>query len=70
MMETAMLDNPNFIFTNVLVAIFNGFVCGFNMAILATGNSSVPALTGAMIAVNGAVAIWIAKRTFDRVAHS
>lgn len=62
-----MKDSPQLLFTNIIVAIFNGWVCGFNVAMLSTGNSTIPVLTWALIVVNGGAAIWIAKRTFDRL---
>lgn len=61
-----MTDDPmRLLFLNILIAIFNGWVCGFNVAMLATGNSTIPALTGALIVSNGGAAIWFAKRTLD-----
>lgn len=59
-----------FVFVNILVAIFNGFVSGYNAAILATGNSTNPALTVMMIAANGGAAVWLAKITFDRAKNA
>ena len=51
---------------NIMIAVFNGFVCGFNTAMLVTGNSSIPALTVALIVINGGMAVWMAKATLDR----
>jgi hypothetical protein len=61
------MTQSKLILSNIIIAIANGFACGFNTAIVATGNSHIPALTGGLIAVNAGVAIWIAKRTFNRV---
>ena len=63
-----MIQNkPQIILLNILIAVLNGFVCGFNVAMLATGNSLIPSLSGGMIVTNAACALWMAKKTCDRV---
>ena len=61
---------PGLILSNILVAIFNGFACGFNVAFLATGSSSMPALTGALAVMNAGVALWIAVATCTRIVNA
>jgi hypothetical protein len=63
-----MIQNkPQLILLNILIAVLNGFVCGFNVAMLATGNSLIPSLSGGIIVANAGCALWIAKKTYDRV---